>query len=136
MNKKSRASRTVPVLTGLILMILAALIFWKENSEVTLADPHHPGSGWMMALVPMMIVIGFVIMIRGAIWRGAVFSPRTIFVCGLVLLALGAFPWIYTGSDEGGGMLGTLLFLSLGIPGVIVTLVGLFFGGWRRNNYE
>ena len=90
----------------------------------------------MMAVVPMMMVIGFVIMVRGAIWRAAVFSPRTIFVCGLAMLALGAFPWFYTGSGEGGGMMGTLLFLSLGVPGIIATLVGLFFGGWRRNDYE
>ena len=46
MNKESHASRTVPVLTGLMLMILAVLIFYKENSEVALAGnrPHHPGS--------------------------------------------------------------------------------------------
>lgn len=119
-------------------MILAALIFWKENSEIALAGnrPDYPDSNWMMAFVPMMMVSGVVILVRGVIWRATTFSPRTVFICGVVMLALGAFPWIYTGSGEGGGMLGTLLFLSLGIPGIVFTLVGLLFGGIRRDNYE
>ncbi len=56
---------------------------------------------------------------------------RVQLVVGLALLALGGFPWLYTplffgrmppATDEGSGMLGTLLFLFAGLPGLSVTL--------------
>ncbi len=53
---------------------------------------------------------------------------------GLILLAIGGFPWLYTplffgkmplATDEGSGMLGTVLFLSVGLPGLAIT-----FAAW------
>jgi hypothetical protein len=34
----------------------------------------------------------------------------------------------------GGGILGTILFISLGVSGVQVTLLGLVIRGWRRDD--
>jgi len=135
MKLKAGTTRTVPVLTGLVLMIVAALIYWQQSHvpDDAIGGPHHPGSGWLIAVAPMTMVCGAVILARGAIWGSRVFSPRTVLVCGAVMLALGGYPWIYTGAGEGGGMLGTLLFLSLGIPGVVFTLSGLLLGGRQKD---
>jgi len=35
---------------------------------------------------------------------------------------------------EGGGMLGTIPFISLGVAGVQVALAGLGLGGWRLDD--
>jgi hypothetical protein len=54
---------------------------------------------------------------------------------GLVLLLIGGCPWVYTplffGGELGGevntssGMFGTLIFLRIGLPGPLITAVGL-----------
>lgn len=97
---------------------------------------YQPGSDWLMAFVPMIMLCGMVILVWGVIWGATVFSVRTVFICGIAMLVLGAYPWFYTGKGEAGGMFGTLLFLSLGIPGLVVTLVGVLIGGWQRGDYE
>ena len=55
---------------------------------------------------------------------------------GLVMLLIGGCPWVYTPLLTGGeqnqasGMLGTLIFLGIGLPGLGVFLIGLIH--WVR----
>ncbi|MEJ7638042.1 MAG: hypothetical protein WKF75_08700, partial [Singulisphaera sp.] len=58
-------------------------------------------------------------------------SARVVSGVGLVLLLVGGCPWIYTPLFYGGethpqasGMLGFLIFLFIGLPGLIITAVG------------
>jgi hypothetical protein len=66
--------------------------------------------------------------------------PKVQLAVGAVLVAVGIFPWAYTplffgtrpiANNEGAGMLGTLIFLFLGLPGlslVVSALVALLSG--------
>ena len=51
---------------------------------------------------------------------------------GLVMLVMGIFPWVSTPllirdrGMEGSGMMGTLIFIFVGVPGIIWTLIGVF----------
>jgi len=135
MNNRTDESRIEPLVVGMILIILGALIFWWEDRSAPtgVARTHSSDSGLLIILVPGMIVSGVVILVRGLVWKATAFSSRTVFLCGLFMIILGAFPWIYTGRGEGGGMLGTLLFVSLGVPGIIVTVAGILLGGTRKD---
>ncbi len=134
MNNDSETSRLEPLIIGTILILVGAFIFWWEDRIVKMGgnSPRLPGFGWITILVPGMIVSGIVIIVRGLVWKASAFSSRTVFLCGLFMLIPGAFPWFYTGRGEGGGMLGTLLFVSLGVPGLIITVVGFLLGGTRK----
>jgi hypothetical protein len=61
---------------------------------------------------------------------GAVPSHRWVLKIGLILLLVGGYPWIYTpfsfghDNEEAWGMLGTIIFLLVGMPGVAVTAIG------------
>ena len=65
--------------------------------------------------------------------------PKSLFIVGLPMLVIGATSWFYTpliigGSpnNEGAGMLGTLIFIFIGIPGFITLLIGIALYGWIR----
>ncbi len=53
-------------------------------------------------------------------------------VVGLIFLAVGGFPWVYTPTltgdlrpgGEGAGLMGTIIFLFVGIPGLLLTMAG------------
>ena len=63
-------------------------------------------------------------------------KPKTIgsilFFVGLLFVAVGCFPWVYTPEltgdrrpgGEGAGLMGTIIFLFVGIPGLLLTLAG------------
>jgi len=50
---------------------------------------------------------------------------------GLTLLLIGGFPWAYTplffrhDNGQGSGMIGTIIFLFVGLPGLAVTGIGV-----------
>ena len=58
-------------------------------------------------------------------------SARRVTGLGLVMLLLGGCPWLYTPLFTGGesnsssGLLGTVIFLLIGLPGLAVTAIGL-----------
>ena len=66
---------------------------------------------------------------------------KVIFTIGLCMLLVGGFPWIYTpalmhdhSSGEASGMIGTLIFMFIGLPGLVITVVAaaLLIGQRRR----
>jgi hypothetical protein len=131
--------RTSSVIFGLVLIGLAIGIFWYGNYDVS----HTKGAGnaWdflalLFILTPTMIMFGIIIIIRGCFWGAKVISGRNILITGLIMLVIGAFPWLYTpwlmgtrGGDEGSGMMGTMIFLFVGIPGLLLTILGFICGG-------
>jgi len=61
-----------------------------------------------------------------------------VLVVGLIALLIGGCPWVYTSylvggtpGNESAGMLGTLLFIFIGLPGLLLTLIGLIVRGWE-----
>ena len=123
-------SRSARVIFGLVLVGVGLLNMYGMLSRPT-EGPGRPRGEWLIIFGPMLIVGGGVICVRGIRAGGRIFSSRTVLYTGLVMLAIGGFPWLYTGllirdrGGEGSGMLGTLLFILVGIPGLILTLVGL-----------
>ncbi|MDI6783973.1 MAG: hypothetical protein QME64_07765 [bacterium] len=135
--------RATSVIFGLILIAIAIGIFWYGSYTVLNAKGARGGFGlfdWLFIFIPTMFMFGIIITIRGMFWGAKVWSGRNILLTGLVMLVIGAFPWFYTpwlmgtrGGDEGSGMMGTLIFLLVGIPGLLLTIIGLFFRGWESD---
>ena len=129
----SPTSRITAVLIGAGLVGLGvwmAFPFWDPHP-----NPHGPGPWANLALVaPTLFFCGLVAMLGGALVGTAIFRWRTLLLVGLLMLLVGAFPWIYTPllvgdhGGEGSGMLGTLLFLFVGVPGLILTIAGALLG--------
>lgn len=67
---------------------------------------------------------------KGSQGRGGS-SARRVTGLGLLMLLIGGCPWLYTPflfngvSDTSSGLLGTIIFLLIGFPGLAVTAVGL-----------
>ena len=130
-----RPSRIVPAVVGLGLAALGLLLILLL---FTGPDDRQGPFEWLALLGPALVVAGGVTCVRGWFCRVSAFSRSNVLATGLVMLAVGIFPWIYTGlligdhGGEGSGMLGTILFVTVGVPGLIVTLVGLGLRLWDR----
>ena len=124
--------RYVPGIVLMLIGIAAIMIPFGANTNYR--------SSW--SLLDLLLLFGPTLFFMGismtilSFFPGArVFSPRTILLTGLLMLVVGIFPWIYTPyffngrSNEGSGMMGTLIFLMVGIPGIILTILGLLMGG-------
>jgi hypothetical protein len=131
--------RVSSVVFGLILIGIAIGIYWYTNyniSHTIRAQSRYWFLDILFTFIPTFIFAGLVITIRGIIWGARIWSGRNILITGLIMLVIGAFPWIYTPllmgarkGSEGPGMLGTLIFLFVGIPGLIFTIFGFICGG-------
>jgi hypothetical protein len=138
-----RRFRASSVIFGLILIAIAIGIFWYGNYAGSNAKGARGGFGlfdWLVIFIPLMFMSGIVITIRGMIWGAKIWSGRNILITGLIMLVIGAFPWLYTpwlmgtrGGDEGSGMMGTLIFLFVGVPGLLLTIFGLICRGWESD---
>ncbi|MBI4528948.1 MAG: hypothetical protein HY695_34555 [Deltaproteobacteria bacterium] len=96
------------------------------------------------ASLGVLIFFGPALLISGLVVCGRHFaaeSPRSFYrillALGVLMVVLGAIPWIYTpyltGDRPGGeaaGMLGTILFITVGLPGLFVTVIAI--RGMRR----
>ena len=89
-----------PVLlaSGAVLLVLELAAWWRSGR--TDAEPTAPSAHWPLWL-------------------------------GLIMLLIGGFPWAYLplffgpDGEEAWGMLGTIIFLLVGLPGVAVTGIGV-----------
>ena len=130
-------------LLGFLLSVGAVLLAWVC---VRLAGAGGtPGRGSMsslavFAVTPVLTLYGLVASARGLLFDTPLFSKRTILYTALLMLLVGAFPWAYTGwiiggrpGNEGAGMLGTLIFLFVGVPGFALAVAGLV-AGWFRDD--
>ena len=124
-DDKSRSNAVV----GLVVLIIGGGLLWHF-----LAPGANPNPNMLLSLLslggPALTVIGGVMLVRGFFWGEPAVSGRTILYSGLIMLLFGAFPWIYTpmiiddNGGEGSGMLGTFLFIFLGVPGLLMTIIG------------
>jgi len=128
-------SRLSSIITGLI--VLAVGVF----GMIKFSTPDDQGFasnifGYWVLFSPAISIVGLVFTIRSAYLGIRAFSGRSVLIAGLLMVLLGAYPWFYTpllirdGGMEGSGMLGTFLFVFLGIPGVVFTIIGLCLKGW------
>jgi hypothetical protein len=114
-------------IVGLIFIILGIILtldFLNIFGQRTLF-------GILSLMGPVILVTGGVLILGQAL-------SRSILIVGIVLLIVGGFPWIYTpylmgtrGGDEGSGMFGTIIFILVGLPGLLMTIIGfiwVFFG--------
>lgn len=85
---------------------------------------------------PLVLILGIVVvvqLIRHVACRARSLCIRAILLhAGLAALALGACPWLYTPlftgarpGTEASGMLGTAIFLCVGLPGLVLTGLAL-----------
>lgn len=127
-------------LLGLLISVAAVLAAWGYlYLQTTAASPS--GKGSRLALVvsaafPLVTLYGLVAVARGFIFDAPLLSKKTLILTAFVMLFLGACPWLYTDylvggrpGNEGSGMLGTIIFILVGVPGFILTIVGLV-AGW------
>jgi hypothetical protein len=91
------------------------------------------GRSWGLPglLGPPLGLVG-VLALGGALWGFARGWRIAVLAAGLLLLVIAVDPCLYTPAlrhdrpeGEAAGMIGTLLFLFVGVPGVLVTGVGI-----------
>ena len=121
---------------GIALAAVGWAAYLLNPARIGAGPPRTSLVDWSIVICPSMIAFGLVAGAR-SLYRGArAYSARSILITGVVMLAAGVFPWAYTpyltggrSGNEGAGMLGTLLFMLVGVPGLLVALLGIFLGG-------
>ncbi len=107
-------------------LILTYNLFHEKSDRIPLLF-----SDELIFYGPALLIAGIVLVLRRGAWNQRIFSRALFLQVGLIMLILGGFPWIYTpliirdGGMEGSGMLGLIIFIFLGLPGLIVTVLGL-----------
>jgi len=154
-SSSGKASVKRPVfslLAGLALLLLG--VYFNRGGDGW--HPHPQASAALargLALVsPGLIVFGLALSLIGygrLAWMlstpAAKFSPRRLLlVIGTTMIVFGLCPWWWLSiatwlsggrpGNEGEGMFGFLIFLFVGLPGLVLTLIGLLglFGGNRK----
>ena len=118
------------IIAGIVMIGIGGLIVFGVFSR-TMDRPGRSSVEWLIFLAPALMVSGCVTIVRGFLPGATSFSSWTVLATGLIMLTVGAFPWVYTPmltSDrpggESAGMLGTIICLLVGVPGLILTVVG------------
>jgi hypothetical protein len=124
----NRLRSLIPGLFILALGVLCTYNLFQVREDRILFLPT-----FTIFLGPTLLVAGLAICIlRGIAGPGA--SKRGILLLsGLLMMLVGGFPWIYTpwlmGDRPGGeaaGMMGTLIFIFVGFPGLMLALISFF----------
>jgi len=92
-----------------------------------------------LAVTPGLAIYGLVAAVRGILFGSPLLARKAVFYTAILMLLVGAFPWVYTDrliggrpGNEGAGMLGTLIFLFVGVPGFIAAVTGAIVGWWAE----
>jgi hypothetical protein len=131
---KFKQPKLTLLLTSLFLIIIGvitSLSFWlpsflnfipKSLQMIQFWGPCLSGLGCIIFLLSFSISL-----------------PKSLLIVGLPMLVIGAASWFYTPliiggnpNNEGAGMLGTLIFIFIGIPGCISLLISIALYGWIR----
>jgi hypothetical protein len=128
-------SRVAALIVGVIIIALGLLTTYnlsrQQDSRIGPEMFHEP----VMYLGPVFLVAGGFLCVRALSTTARLILRRIMLVLGIIMLIVGAFPWAYTplligdGGMEGSGMLGTLIFLFVGLPGLVLTLLALTLRG-------
>jgi hypothetical protein len=132
MEKSTQQKRRLLVsCCGLLLASFGGLVtvdLLRPNAERAL--PSYLQSA--IFFVPAIFAAGCALFLRGFAWGTHDGFHGILLISGLLMLAVGACPWIYASyligggpESEGAGMLGTLIFISIGLPGLVLVLMAL-----------
>lgn len=129
-EKNGYRPNTGAIIAGIVMIGIGGLIVFGVFST-SMDRPGRPSVEWLLFLAPALTVAGCLTIVRGFLPGAKSFSSWTVLSTGLIMLAVGAFPWVYTpmltGDRPGGesaGMLGTIICLLVGVPGLILTVIG------------
>ncbi|WP_345989629.1 hypothetical protein WCX18_03535 [Sulfurimonas sp. HSL1-2] len=119
------------VAVGLLLAVIG-LVAFKDLLHAR-ADRVLPSALFILSYLGLPILfVGAVTIFRGMGWLKGRGFARTLLSIGIAMLAVGGFPWVYTDllvggrpGNEASGMLGTILFILVGVPGLVVTVTAL-----------
>jgi hypothetical protein len=103
--------------------------------------------GWLLVWGPVwgpgLLLIGWVTFLRGSTWGARVLSRRAVRIGALLMLLIGGCPWLWLSAltqmsggrpgNEGDGMLGTIIFLFVGLPGLLLMLGTLAMKPDKKN---
>jgi len=120
---------------GLLLIIIGVIAFKDLLSVRT--DRVLPSALFFLSYLSLpMLIVGVVSLLRAMGRLQGKSIRKGMLTIGLFMLLIGGFPWIYTDmlvggrpGNEGSGMLGTILFILVGLPGLAVTVTALFLKG-------
>ena len=113
----------IGVITSLSIWLPSSLNFIPKSLQmIQFGGPCLSGLGCIIFLLSFSIPL-----------------PKSLLIAGLPMLVIGATSWFYTPliiggnpNNEGAGMLGTLIFIFIGIPGCITLLISIALYGWIR----
>jgi uncharacterized membrane protein HdeD (DUF308 family) len=124
MQPTKRNSR-VTMFVGLIVAGFGALGLYECLDYKT-------KSMWVPFFGAILVAVGCAIFLRGFDWRESSVFSWVVLMIGLLMLVIGGCPWLYTPyviggrpGNEAAGMLGTLLFICVGLPGLAIVLFAL-----------
>ena len=129
--KQPKPSLLLTSLFLIIIGVITSLSFWLPSSHNC-----FPKSLQMIQFLgPCLSGLGCIIFLLSF----SIPLPKSLFIVGLPMLVIGATSWFYTPliiggnpNNEGAGMLGTLIFIFIGIPGCITLLISIALSGWIR----
>jgi hypothetical protein len=108
-----------------VLGVLGTACLWAAHGPAGIL-----GDWAFLALLGPPVALVGLATLCAALWHWSL--RGVVLVIGLLMLAAGADPWLYTPAlmhDRPGGaaagMIGTLIFLFVGIPGVVITTIGV-----------
>ena len=129
--KQPKPSLLLTSLFLIIIGVITSLSLWLPSSHNC-----FPKSLQMIQFLgPCLSGLGCIIFLLSF----SIPLPKSLFIVGLPMLVIGATSWFYTPliiggnpNNEGAGMLGTLIFIFIGIPGCITLLISIALSGWIR----
>ena len=89
-----------------------------------------------MLFGPTIVALGAIVFLCGL----SLSFIRATLTVGLLMLVVGGFPGVYTHyltggrpGNEGAGLMVSIIYIIIGLPGVLITLVGLGLHAIKRN---
>ena len=129
--KQPKLTLLLTSLSFIIIGLISSLGFWLPSSLSFFLESLQT----IQFLGPSLFGLGCIVFLLS-------FStplPKSLLIVGLPMLVIGATSWFYTPliiggnpNNEGAGMLGTLIFIFIGIPGCITLLTSITLYGWIR----
>ena len=117
------SSRGTAVVIGLILLIMG--IFMSHRFLNPPAQRYQQSIlAWFFFIGPTITSFGIVIVLRGLAIGMEAFSRNTILLTGILMLFFSIILLFLSGAGEGMGMLYTVLFVLVLVPGLILTIIG------------
>ena len=128
MEPTQQSTRALTVVGGLLLLAMGVLAIhdlWHMPQERLLPTRLQA----VMFFGPAFVAAGSLTLLYGVLSASLIFR-RAVLALGLLMLVVGGLPWVYTpyitgNRQESAGMLGTCIFIYVGLPGIASTVAGM-----------